>query len=793
MNPVKLLSAVIILLFCVITNYSQSYKVYGKITDTKTNQPVEYVTVKVADTSYGTTADQNGSYFIKLSAGSHKIIFSLIGYFTDTANIFIENEDIERNVFLRPSEIMTETIEVLGEDPAYDIIRKAIKYKKEFRSKLNEYEYDAYTKYTLRSDLSVLEKDSLTEKDKYPIFAILESETKGYFKKPDQYKEIVKSKRETANIPRGIAIPYIVNFYDEVIEFGEEKITGPLADDALDYYEYKLLNITSIDSQRVFKIEVIDGAGFSPLFKGNVYIADSTYALLKVDLSNNEAALPFAVDAVNYKQKFTAFNDDAGNKYWMPSDVQIYAELSIAGLFALQGEGFTIVSHYGLNKKAPKGTFDEYAVKVLPNAKKDSVYWKDNQLVKNSQEESVAYKKIDKKTREDKGKVKFNFSSIDLGEYISTKPLNYYRFNRVEGSHLQFNLGLKSPDKKSETGGYFGYGFSDKKAKYELSYSGRFGRANNLRLNVSVFNELRSIGYQTSGVFQTFNTISALAFKRDFYDYYYTNGWSFSASKLLTSQLGLTLKYNQEKQLTAYKNTDYSIFKKDDVYDPNPQINDAFQRTIGLGLTIDPNVYKYIDYGDGDESRFSETNYPKLTLGYEIAPKKLGSTYEYIRYTAELTGNNLLGRFVNLNYRFGGVYLSGNVPYQSLGYFIGSAALRERQFSFHTLKFRDFLGDKVLYANIENNFGSAVFSFIKPIRRWELIGFANFGTTEITNSNYNLAASKNFSVTNGWLVEAGFGIGSIFDLLRVDFAWRLTNKSVDTKDNFRITLSPSFR
>lgn len=786
-------SAAALFFFIIFTAaaFSQSYRLSGKITDAKNNNPIEYVTVKMADSTYGTTADRYGSYFLQLHPGSNTLIFSLIGYYSDTVNVFIENSDITRDVVMRPSEILTETIVVLGEDPAYDIIRKAIKYKKLFRSSLKEYDYDAYTKYVLRSDLSVLKKDSLTEKDKYPIFAILESETRGYYKQPDKYKEYVVSKRETANIPKGIALPYIVNFYDESIEFGDSKITGPLADDALDYYEYSLEKIVSIDSQRVYRIEVIDGAGLFPLFKGRMYIADSTYALLKVDLSANEAALPFGVDAVNYRQTFTGFSDNAGSEFWMPTDVQISADLSVAGLFALQGEGFTIVNHYGLNRKAPSGTFDDYVVKVLPDAKKDSAYWSSNRKVESSKEESRAFGDIDKKTEENKGKVKFNFTSIDFGEYLSTKPLGYYRFNRVEGSHLQFNLGLKTPDRRTELNSYLGYGFSDKKSKYELSYLGKFGRANDTRVNASVYNDLRSIGYQTSGVFQAFNTISSLVRKRDFYDYYYANGWNISLSKLLTPQLGLTLKYGQEKQITAHKNTDYSIFKKDELFSPNTPINNAFQRTVGFSVLIDPNRYKFVDYGDGEESRYSETSFPVLNLGYEITPRSLGSTYEYRRYTTELNGNNSAGRFFNLKYKLGGIFLNGNVPYQSLGYFVGTAALSDRPFTFRTMRFRDYLGDRVYYANLENNFSNIIFAYIKPISKWELIGFANIGKTEITASNYALASSKSFLVTDGWLAEAGFGIGNIFGLLRVDFAWRLNNRDGD--NNFRFTLSPSFR
>ena len=229
---------------------------------------------------------------------------------------------------------MTEAIDVLGEDPAYDIIRKAIKYKKLFKQTLNEYDYDAYTKYIIRSNQSPIEKDSTTKAED-PILAILESETKGYFKKPDKYKEIVKSKRETANIGRGFAIPYIVNFYDENLDLGEIKVTGPLADDALDYYEYKLLGTTSIDSTIVYKIHV-DGSGLYPLFDGTVYIADSVFSLMKVDLSLNESARITAIDKLNFKEKFSAYTDNSKNKFWLPSDIQIYADGSFAGFITFR-------------------------------------------------------------------------------------------------------------------------------------------------------------------------------------------------------------------------------------------------------------------------------------------------------------------------------------------------------------------------------------------------------------------------------------------------------------------------
>jgi len=788
MNKAKLTASIALIAFFAGSSYSQQYRLSGKVFDSKTGKPLEYVTIKVSDTTYGTTADKNGIYILKADKGSYKIIFSMVGYFTDTQAVYIDSSDAERNVFLNPSELFTETIEVLGEDPAYDIIRKAIKYKKEFRSKLKEYDYDAYTKFIIRSDLSPVKKDSLTEGG-FPILAILESETNGYFKKPDKYKEIVKSKRETANIPRGVAIPYIVNFYDDVIKFNELKVTGPLADDAMDYYEYHLAGLTSIDSSKVFKIDVKDGSGIFPLFYGTVYIMDSTFALVKVDLSNNEASKPFGVDNINFRQKFTAFDDVSGSKFWMPTDVQINADISFAGLFRLSGDVFTIVSGYRLNQKAPPGIFDEYVIKVLPGAKKDSLYWKQSKPVKSSGEEDAAYKLIEFDTEKKMKKINIGLTSIDYGNIIRSYPLNYFRFNRIEGSHLQFNLDINSRNRRNFINSMAGYGFSDEKFKYEVNYSGMFLKDRSLRINAGIFNRLQMLSVSgISGLYRAFNTISSLFNKSDYYDYYYSSGWNLSISKQLIQQIRLAIRYSQEKQTSAITNTGYSVFKNSQPFRVNPAVNEAFSRIIGASVLLDLNKYSYIDFGNGEESRYSETDFPTLTLGADFSFKKLNSTYEYKKYTAVLAGENYFNRLINLRYSFGAVLFSGGIPVQSLGYFNASSAPWVNSLSFRTMKYREFLGDKIYWLNLENNFGNLVWSKIKFTKKWDLLIFYNAGKSIISESSYRLAADKNFSGTNNIFMEAGFGIGNIFDLLRFDFAWRLTNLADGNNFAFKFSL-----
>lgn len=774
-----------LLLVSVLINItvSQTYEVSGTIADAKTNKSLEFVTIKVADTSYGTTSDKDGKYFIRMKPGGNKLIFSYIGYFTDTSYLYIENKNIERKIFLKPSEILTESIDVYGEDPAYEIIRKAIKYKKKFKEKLNEYEYDAFSKFVIRSNQSEIPKSELAKdslgKNKLGIFGILESQTKGYFKKPDLEKQIVISKKETANITRGFALPLIVNFYDEKIDFGEFKIPTPLSDNAFDHYDYKLTGTTSIDSTLIYKIQVINSTENIPLLNGTIYIADSLFSLMRVDLYTNEAAKPLAIDKVNFKQKFSSFIDktDKNNLFWMPTDIEIFADGTFAGIIKFEAEVFTIVSSYQLNKKAPKGIFNEFVVKVMPDAEKDSAYWAKNQLIKNSYEERKAYTQIEKEDKKKSKELSIGLLTINYGKYFSSRPSNYYHFNRVEGSALEFNLNYRGKLNRINADGYFGYGFSDKKSKYEINYTQRFLNDKRLILNASSFKNLQPLSYPDFlGISEFYNTLTSLFGKRDNLDYFYSTGYNIGLRYNIFPQFGVGLNFNQAKQTTAYKNTNYSFRKKDQPFKPNPEINDAFQRVLGVSFRINPNSFRAIDWGDGDISRFKITNFPELILGFKYSGKDLfNSTYEYRKYTAAINGKNYINSLFNFRYLFGFEEGNGQIPFQSLAYFQANTGTIDNMLAFTALNYQEFLGDRLFYFKFENNFGKLFWAKIPLINSFNLIGFINMGRNFISDANYELASYKDFSVTRGIYMEAGFGISRILDIFRIEFAWRLNN------------------
>lgn len=759
---------------------SQTYRLTGEIKDIKTDKPLSFATVKIMDTTYGTAADQNGEYIIKLKSGYYKAVYSYIGYFSDTANIFIEDKDTERNIFLRPTELLTEEIEVFGEDPAYEIIRKAIKYKKLFKSSLNEYNYDAYSKFIIRTNLNpTSEKDTASDKSKLKIFGILESETKGYIKKPDLEKQIVKSKKETANIQKGFAIPLIVNFYDENVYLNEAKIPGPLSDDAFDSYEYKLINITSIDSTRIYKIGVLNTSNIVPQFYGHIYLIDSIFALMKVSLKTNYAGLPRGLDNIEFTQKFTSYQDKSKNVFWMPTDIEILADGSFLGLIKLKGEAFTIVSNYNLNVKAPPGTFDDIVVKILPDAsKKDLLYWEKNQLIKNTGEEITTFEKIAREETRKSKSLSIGLATLRYGKNFNMDLLETYSFNRVSGNQINFNASYDKDFGKYFTEVFLGYGFGDKRTKYEAKAQFSLLKDRSLQIHAKIFNNLNGIFiYERTGLSILDNNLYALFYKKDKYNYYYGNGYSLAVRKSITPHLQLGINYSQEKQTTANKTSDYSFFKKSQIFPDNPSISNSFNRKIGFEIRIDPNTYYGIDWGDGEISKFSTTELPRLTFRYNYSGKSLLSTFENRSYSLNFFGKYKLNSYINFKYRIGGIYINGTVPYQSLLHFPIHFRSEPENLAFIVTDYNEYLGDKVYYINIENNFGRLLWGNVPYIKNLDLIGFFNAGKSEISGNNKSSLSQYPFetSTTDGIFMEAGFGIGRIFEICRLNFGWRLNN------------------
>ena len=225
------------------------------------------------------------------------------------------------------------------------------------------------------------------------ITGILENQSKGFYKKPDDYKEIILARKQCANFPPSINVltggRFIQNFYSDDVNFLGRDIPGPLADNALEYYDYFIEETVGFDKTQVFKIYMQTINRSAPGFEGNIFITDEHFNLVKVNLQLNRAAnMGGLFDTVNVFQQFSVFDDSIS----MPVDYRLFVNANYLGLARFGFEINTILYDYKINNQIDDDIFNKAIVTVLPDAdKKDSLYWQNTQTIPNTGEEEIAY------------------------------------------------------------------------------------------------------------------------------------------------------------------------------------------------------------------------------------------------------------------------------------------------------------------------------------------------------------------------------------------------------------------
>lgn len=135
-----------------IPSYGQLV-VKGKITDAETGDPIPFASVLLQGTSTGISTDFEGNYLLESNNRADSLEVTYIGYNSITKAIGPGNEHTI-NFQLRPSDYEMEAfVFEAGENPAFDIIRKAVDKRKSFdKRKLDAYQTKNYTKIEIDID-----------------------------------------------------------------------------------------------------------------------------------------------------------------------------------------------------------------------------------------------------------------------------------------------------------------------------------------------------------------------------------------------------------------------------------------------------------------------------------------------------------------------------------------------------------------------------------------------------------------------------------------------------------------
>ena len=791
-----------ILLLATMSVSAQQYVLKGFVYNKITGEPLSYSSIRIEGTARGTTSNSEGAYEFRLNKGNYRFIASYIGFASDTISVSL-NTDKKADFKLDPKGVNLAEVTVLPEDnPANEVIRRAIIAKNERNKYLNDYSFRAYTKGLIKTTKDFNAKGrrltaSISEKDtaQLKITGIIENESMGYFKKPDKYKDEIIARKQTANTPSQINVftggRIIQNFYTDDIEFMGRPLTSPIADEALDFYYYKIIDTVSIDRINVFKIHFSPLRESDPGFVGDIYIADNIFALVKVDVSLNKAANFAGIfEKTRIFQQFYAYADDI----YMPVDYRVFVEGNALGIFKFGFELNTQFSDYTINRGIPDDFFGMAVVKVLPGAdKKDSTYWKNSQAIPNTLDEVDAYKRIDSLEAVPVtfwDRFSFLSTSVDLNDNISiTGPLGLYDFNKVEGHVMQFNVNaVNLMDERMRGGINLRYGFDDKKFKGAFSSSILLGEYRTGMAGFEIYNKANTLFSESDRYSDLTSTFMNLFLKEDFRDYYYSKGIKLTAASDIMQVLRGSLSFVNRTDNTAVNNTEFSIFRRDWKFNPNIPIYNS--RVNALQFTLSLDYRNYIEDGYRRMRLFNNNfNFFLNGRAFISSSKFLNSGEDFGIYELNMSGNLRAYKTAFLNYSFKGIYSDKAVPFQFLYNLPGNINGVSKDYSFRTLRMTESFGDRGATAHFLLNFGDEFFRLLNVplLKDWQLLFslHANAGWIDLKDNSKVPAAVKSNLFTKP-LIEAGFGIGQMLFPFRVEFTWRLTHRN---ENSFIISLN----
>ena len=795
----------ILTILCVLITsniFPQQFSIKGKVTEKLSGSNLSYANIRVAGSTLGTAANFEGNYEIKLKSGKYTLIASFIGYKSDTSFVNLTS-DKTVDFKLNPVPVRLNEITVLPkENPALEIIRRAIAAKHEREKLLNSYVFNAYTKGIVKTTKDFTTSDrsasySIGTKDTgaLKITGIIENISKGYFKKPDQYKDEIIARKQSANTPSTINVltggRLLQNFYTNDIRFFDRPLMSPIADDALDYYYYIIEDTLAMDNRNVFKInfEPIDTT--NPGFYGDVFIADSLFTLVKLDVNLNRAANPGGIfDKINIFQQFMPYD----NNIYMPIDYRVFVEGNFLGIAKFGFELNSVFTDYKINAGIDDDFFDMAIVKVLPDAdKKDSTFWKLSQTIPNSLAEIEAYKRIDSleaipHTFWDN----FSFLATSLyfnENYYITGPLELYSFNKIEGHTLNFGGGVTQElDRRLYGNINFSYGFSDKKFKTDLNARYYFGESRTGTLYFKAYDKLTDLFGESIMYNNLTSTLTSLFGKYDFRDYYYTRGWEFNIAEDVFPVLRLGAGISNRTDISAVNGTDFSFFNRSKTYKTNQQIYDTKINGFSASFMLD--FRKYIEDGYRRIRTSLGNAYVTLNGSAFFSNKSfLKSSLNYNIYQLNLNGRIPTFKSSVLSFSLKGIYSGGPVPYQMMYALPGNIESISKSSSFRTLDLGEVYGDRGVIVNLQHNFNDELFRLLKiPVLKdmqLRLNAYVNAAFMEISPKSKAILPAG-YQEFKHPFYEVGFGIGHFLIPFTVEFTWKLNYTG---KNDFVISMN----
>ncbi len=760
---------------------AQDRQLIGVVTD-KQGVPIPFASIFKVSTNLGTSANSEGVFKLLLPFGEHQIIVTAIGFKPKSVHVVINQNDSLTIQLEEEAYVLEDVIIGRAEDPAYAIIRKAIKKRPYYLKQSGPYTAHVYIKGLQRLlkapkkffgvNIDEIGQEIGLDSNRTGIVYLSESESKIVAVPPKDFKEeMISSKVSGSNRAFSFnrASELQLNFYENyqsVIEgLSSRPFVSPIADNAFAYYSYRYLGSTEENGVSISKIRVIPKRKAEPLYKGDLYIVEEDWRIHSVNLVLNKESNINFVDSLNIKQIFIPIDQDN----WMPSNVQLDFKGGLLG-FQVGGYFTAVYREYALQDKVDKKAFKEVLHIGKDVGKKDADYWALNRPIPLTEEESRDYFFKDSIGKRNESKPyldsvdrianRFKPTGFLLSgyshrnrykrEYISLgSPLTSLLFNSVEGLTTNYSFRYsKQVDTAFNSylrlNGHIRYGFSNKRLNANV-YA-------NIPVNEHTFylsggSDVVDLNNRGS-LPVLFNTIATL-FSGENYQKLYEK--TFAAARwryTFPGNITIDTEFEWARRHWLPNVTDFTLFEKNkkkltsnNPFHPNEDIplfedNNSSRLSIGLNYNFSN---RFETYPSG--KRYLPSKYPSLSLRYiQGLNKLLGSDVDYKLISASLYKNGAeLGMYGTLSFAINaGTFLTNkNLFYPDYRHFNGNETTFVNQYlsSFLNLDYYKYsTNTSFIEAHSEYNMSGIVTSKIPLLRKLkleEIVGLHYLSTPEI--------------------------------------------------------------
>ena len=821
----------IFILFVFFSFLSQAQtKVGGKVID-EFDEPIPFANVIFKNSKEGVITDENGNFYFESKENYSFLVVSFIGF--EKKEVPLKpGLNTNLKIVLKEGTQLKEIVVYSGktskkDNPALDILRKIWERRRKNGLKMfKQYEYDKYEK--VEFDLNTIDSafmnskmfkgmefvfdqidtSNISGKTFLPIF-INETLSKMYGDNEDnKYKEIIQANKNSG-FSSGDGVNTFIkdlyadyDIYDNYLKFFDKDFVSPLSRTGINVYNYVLNDSMFIDDKWCYNIVYYPRRKNELTFKGDFWVNDSTFAIKKINLEASKSANINWVKEIYIEQEYDVLNDSVFllKRDYMMSDFSFSKKEESKGVY---GKRTTLAKNHQFDIKKEDKFYKEevnyYDNKVFNRSKE---YWEENRFEALNKNEAGIYKMLDTLKEVPRFKRIYNLASIlgsgyieipkwkmDFGPIFST-----FGYNDVEGIRTRIGgrtyFGSNDPWRIQ---GYLAYGFKDDKVKYGISGKWMVNKKKRIILSAGNRRDVEQIGVSLT----TSNDVLGRSFASSSL---LSNGTNNKLTSVNLTTLGFEIE--PVKNITFQTNFSYRTLESaSDEFSLNYYTDDSQTTTESKVKQSEINFVaeftpKRRTVGYGVERLLVDNNYARIFLSYSQGFKGvMNSDFDYQKLQFYYRQPVLVGGFGRLftTIELGKTF--GQIPLGLMGVIPGNQSYFIIDNTYNLLDYYDFVADEYASLHFEHHFNGRLFSRIPLLRKlnWrEIVGIKGvYGSVSDENRFIN-ASGLLYRAPEDVYWEYNAGIGNIFKVLRIDFAWRGSYLNIPDANKFTVKAAFGF-